>query len=107
MNSFNVNILKTLDRSKGSTKPDRGSKCLNPSPTVQGRNQPLYKRLMTKSGRNRVKKNCRSKIKESGTSLACVRAQSRRNPRGRSPRPPPNHPHILTAKVIQIMVDYN
>ena len=27
----------------------------NPIPTGQGRNQPLYERHMTKSGRNRVK----------------------------------------------------
>ena len=29
---------------------------LNPIPTSQGRNQPLYERHVTKSGRNRVKK---------------------------------------------------
>ena len=28
---------------------------LNPIPTSQGRNQPLYERHVTKSGRNRVK----------------------------------------------------
>ena len=28
----------------------------NPIPTSQGRNQPLYERHVTKSGRNRVKK---------------------------------------------------
>ena len=30
---------------------------LNPIPTGQGRNQPLYERHVTKSGRNRVKEN--------------------------------------------------
>ena len=29
---------------------------INPIPTSQGRNQPLYERHVTKSGRNRVKK---------------------------------------------------
>ena len=29
---------------------------LNPIPTSQGRNQPLYERHVTKSGRNRVNK---------------------------------------------------
>ena len=34
---------------------DEAAACLNPIPTSQGRNQPLYERHMTKSGRNRVK----------------------------------------------------
>ena len=51
MKSYSYEVVQTLKKEQFSTMDI----FVNPIPTSQGQNQPLYERHVTKSGRNRVK----------------------------------------------------